>query len=59
MGHAGVKGGTGYSTPGLKTLCIFSKHKATLNKISYGSGQKCSKGLKNHSFTSAEIIVVK
>ena len=43
----------------LKTLCIFSKNKATLDKVSYGSGQKCSKEVKNHSFTSAEAIVVK
>ena len=43
----------------LKTLCIFSKNKATLDKVSYGSGQKSSKELKNHSFTSVEAIVVK
>ena len=43
----------------LKTLCIFSKTKATSDKVSYGSGQKCSKELKNHSFTSVETIVVK
>ena len=43
----------------LKTLCIFSKNKATSDKLSYGSGQKCSKELKNHSFTSVETIVVK
>ena len=43
----------------LKTLCIFSKNKATSDKVSYGSGQKCSKKLKNHSFTSVETIVVK
>ena len=43
----------------LKTLCIFSKNKATSDKISYGSGQKCSKELKHHSFTSVETIVVK
>ena len=43
----------------LKTLCIFSKNKATSNKVSYGSDQKCSKELKNHSFTSVETIVVK
>ena len=43
----------------LKILCIFSKNKATLDKVSYGSGQKCSKKLKNYSFTSAEAIVVK
>ena len=43
----------------LKTLCIISKYKATLNKVSYGSDQKCSKELKNHSFTSVEAIVVK
>ena len=43
----------------LKTLCIFSKNKATLDKVSHGSGQKCSKELKNHSFTSVETTVVK
>ena len=43
----------------LKTLCSFSKNKATLDKISYGSGQKCSKELRKHSFTSVETIVVK
>ena len=43
----------------LKTLCIFSKNKATSDKVSYGSGQKCFKELKNHSFTSVETIVVK
>ena len=43
----------------LKTLCIFSKNKATLDKVSYGSGQKCSKELKNNSFTSVDAIVVK
>ena len=43
----------------LKTFCIFSKNKATLAKVTYGSGQKCSKELKNHSFTSQEAIVVK
>ena len=37
----------GYCTPGPS------------NKVSYGFGQKCSKELKNHSFTSAETIVVK
>ena len=42
-----------------KTFCIFSKNKATLDKETYGSGHKCSKELKNHSFTSAEAIVVK
>ena len=42
-----------------KTFCIFSKNKATLDKETYGSGQKCSKELKNHSFTSVEAIVVK
>ena len=42
-----------------KTLCIFSKNKATSEKVSYGSGQKCSKELKNYSFTSVETIVVK
>ena len=41
-----------------KTLCIFSKNKATLDKVSYGSGQKCSKELKNLSFTLVEAIVV-
>ena len=43
----------------LKTLRIFSKNKATFDKVSYGSGQKCSKEFKNHSFTSVETIVVK
>ena len=43
----------------LKTLCIFSKNKVTSDKLSYGSGQKYSKELKNHSFTSVETIVVK
>ena len=43
----------------LKTLCIFSQNKATSDKVFYGSGQKCSKELKNHSFTSVETIVVK
>ena len=42
-----------------KTLCIFSKNKATSDKVSYGSGQKCSKELKYHNFTSVETIVVK
>ena len=42
-----------------KTLCIFSKNKATLDKETYGSGQKCSKELKNYSFTSVEATVVK
>ena len=41
-----------------KTLYIFSKNKVTLDKVSYGSGQKYSKELKNHSFTSVETIVV-
>ena len=43
----------------LKTLCIFSKNKATSDKVSYGFGQKCSKELENYSFTSVETIVVK
>ena len=43
----------------LKTLCIFSKNKVTSDKLSYGSGQKYSKELKNHNFTSVETIVVK
>ena len=43
----------------LKTLCIFSKNKATLDKVSYGSSEKCSKELKNYNFTLAETIVVK
>ena len=43
----------------LKTFCIFSKNKATLDKVTYASGQKCSKELKNHSFISVEAIVVK
>ena len=43
----------------LKTWCIFPKNKATSDKVSYGSGQKRSKELKNHSFTSVQTIVVK
>ena len=43
----------------LKTLCIFSKNKPILDKVSYGSGQRCSTELKNDSFTSVEAIVVK
>ena len=43
----------------LKTLCIFSKNKATSDKVSHGSGQKCSKELKNHNFTLVGTIVVK
>ena len=43
----------------LKTLCIFSKNKATSDKVSYGSGQKCSKELENYSITLVETIVVK
>ena len=43
----------------LKILCIFSKNKATSDKVSYGSGQKCPKKLENYSFTSVETIVVK
>ena len=41
----------------LKTLCIFSKKNVILDKVSYRSGQKCSKELKNYSFTSVEAIV--
>ena len=54
-----VKGVLHPRTLFLKTLCIFSKNKATSDKVSYGSGQKCSKELKNHSFTSVETTVVK
>ena len=43
----------------LKTLWIFSKNKAALDKVSHGSGQKYSKELQNHSFTSVGTIVVK
>ena len=43
----------------LKTLCIFSKNKATSYKVSHGSGQKRSKELKNHSFTFVETTVMK
>ena len=52
----------GYCTHGpyfLKTLPIFSKNKATSDKVFYGSGQKCSKELKNHSLTLVETIVLK
>ena len=40
-------------------LCILSKNNATLDKLSNGSDQKCSKELKNHSFISVESMVVK
>ena len=52
---------TGVQHPSLflETVCIFSKNKAALDKVSYGSSQKCSKELKYHSFTSVETIVVK
>ena len=40
-------------------LKTFSKNNATSDKVSYGSGQKCSKELKNHRFTLVETIVVK
>ena len=43
----------------LKTLRIFSKNEVISDKVSYGSGQKCSKEFKNHSFTSVETIVTK
>ena len=43
----------------LRICCIFSKNKATSDKVSYGFGQKCSKELKNHSFTSVETTVMK
>ena len=43
----------------LKILNIFSKNRATWDKVSYGYGQRRSKELKNHSLTSAETIVVK
>ena len=43
----------------LKTLCIFVKNKANLDKLTNESGQKCSVKLKNHSFPSVETIVVK
>ena len=42
----------------LKTLCFFLKNKTILDKVSYGSGQKCSKELTNHSFPSEETIGV-
>ena len=42
-----------------KDLARFLKNNAILDNVSYGSGQKCSKEVKNHSFTSAETIVVK
>ena len=55
----GVKGVLHLWALFLKTLCIFSENKAISDKVSYGSGQKCSKKLKNDSFTSVETIVVK
>ena len=57
--HSTIKGVLHPCALFLKTFCIFSKNKATLDKISYRSGQKCSKELKNHSFTSVEAIVLK
>ena len=52
--------GVQHPEPYFWRLCAFSqKNKASLDKVSYGSGQKCSKELKNHSFTSAETNVVK
>ena len=38
---------------------FLKKNKATWEKISYGFGQKCSKELKNRSFTSVETTFVK
>ena len=55
----GLRGVLHHRTLFLKTLFIFSKNKATSDKVSYGSGQKCSKELKNHNFTSVETIVAK
>ena len=52
-------GGTAPWTLFLKTLCIFSKSKATLDKVSNGSNYTCLKELKNHSFISVETIAVK
>ena len=43
----------------LKTLCIFLINKAILDQVSYGSGQKCPKELKNRNFRSVETTVVK
>ena len=43
----------------LKTLPIFSKNKATLEKVSNGSDYKRSKVLKKYCFISVETIVVK
>ena len=43
----------------LKTLYIYLKNKATLDQVSYGYGQKCSKEPKNHNFPSVEAIVMK
>ena len=59
LSHQNQSGGTVSWALFLKTLCIFSKNKATLDKVSYGSSQKCSKELKNHICTSLESIVVK
>ena len=38
----------------LKTFYIFTKNKATLDKVSNGSDKKCSKELKNHIFISTD-----
>ena len=54
-----IKGVLHPSTLFLKTLYIFSKNKATLDKVSYESGFKYSKELKKSSLISVETMVVK
>ena len=55
-----VKGGTAPLGLIFEDFVHFlKKKKAISDKVSYGSGQKCSKELKNHSFTSVDTIVVK
>ena len=55
----GLKGVLHPCTLFFKILCVFSKNKATLDKVFNGSDTKCSKELKNHSFISVDIMVVK
>ena len=55
-----TSGGTAPLGLTFKDFVHFLKNnKETLDKVSYGSGQKCSKELNNLSFTSVETTVVK
>ena len=55
----GLKGVQHLWTLFLATLCVFSKNKATLDKLFCESGPKCCKELNNHTLTSVETIDVK